>query len=110
VFVPMLGVLAVDFFCFGGRRGWDVSERAPSRWSMIVAWAAGIATYQLINPGNVGWWSRMWMDVQDALGFTPSSWMSASLLSFAAAAVVTGAIGVVSTARARNIAGNAKSS
>ena len=27
VFVPMLGVLAVDFFCFGGRRGWDVSER-----------------------------------------------------------------------------------
>jgi putative hydroxymethylpyrimidine transporter CytX len=110
VFVPMLGVLAVDFFCFGGRRGWDVSERAPSRWSMIVAWAAGIATYQLINPGNVGWWSRLWTDAQDALGFTPSSWMSASLLSFAAAAVVTGAIGAVSTARARNIAGNAKSS
>jgi purine-cytosine permease-like protein len=96
VFVPMLGVLAVDFFCFGGRRGWDVSERAPARWSMIVAWAAGIATYQLINPGNVGWWSRMWVDAQDALGFTPSSWMSASLLSFAAAAVVTGTIGAFS--------------
>jgi putative hydroxymethylpyrimidine transporter CytX len=110
VFVPMLGVLAVDFFCFGGRRGWDVSERAPARWSMIVAWAVGIATYQLINPGNVGRWSRLWVDAQDALGFTPSSWMSASLLSFAAAAVVTGAIGAVSTARARNLAGNAKSS
>jgi len=96
VFVPMLGVLVVDFFCFGGRRGWDVSERAPARWSMIVAWAAGIATYQLINPGNVGWWSRLWTDAQDALGFTPSSWMSASLLSFAAAALVTGAIGVLS--------------
>jgi putative hydroxymethylpyrimidine transporter CytX len=106
VFVPMLGVLAVDFFCFGGRRGWDVSERAPARWSMIVAWAAGIATYQLINPGNVGWWSRLWVDAQDTLGFTPSSWMSASLLSFAAAAVVTGAVGVVSRSRA----GNAKSS
>lgn len=110
VFVPMLGVLAVDFFCFGGRRGWDVSERAPARWPMILAWAAGIATYQLINPGNVGWWSRLWTDAQDALGFTPSSWMSASLLSFAAAALVTGAVGTVSTARVRNIAGNAKSS
>jgi putative hydroxymethylpyrimidine transporter CytX len=96
VFVPMLGVLAVDFFCFGGRRGWDVSERAPARWSMIVAWAVGIATYQLINPGNMGWWSRLWTEVQDALGFTPSSWMSASLLSFTAAAVVTAAIGALS--------------
>jgi purine-cytosine permease-like protein len=109
VFVPMLGVLAVDFFCFGGRRGWDVSERAPARWSMIVAWAVGVATYQLINPGNVGWWSRLWTGAQDSLGFTPSSWMSASLLSFAAG-VVTGAIGAVSVARARNTAGNAKSS
>jgi putative hydroxymethylpyrimidine transporter CytX len=96
VFVPMLGVLAVDFFCFGGRRGWDVSERAPARWSMILAWAVGIATYQMINPGNVGWWSRLWIDIQDALGFTPSSWMSASLLSFAAAAIVTAAIGALS--------------
>jgi putative hydroxymethylpyrimidine transporter CytX len=96
VFVPMLGVLAVDFFCFGGRRGWDVSERAPARWSMIVAWAAGIATYQLINPGNVGRWSRLWTDAQDALGFTPSSWMSASLLSFAVAALVTAVIGALS--------------
>jgi nucleobase:cation symporter-1, NCS1 family len=92
----MLGVLAVDFFCFGGRRGWDVSERAPARWSMILAWAVGIATYQMINPGNVGWWSRLWIDTQDALGFTPSSWMSASLLSFAAAAIVTAAIGALS--------------
>jgi putative hydroxymethylpyrimidine transporter CytX len=96
VFVPMLGVLAVDFFCFGGRRGWDVSDRAPSRWPMMVAWAAGVATYQLITPGNVGWWSRMWTDVQEALSFTPSSWMSASLLSFAVAAAVTAALGAAS--------------
>jgi putative hydroxymethylpyrimidine transporter CytX len=96
VFVPMLGVLAVDFFCFGGRRGWDVSDRAPARWSMMVAWAAGIATYQLINPGNVGWWSRLWTDAQKALSFTPASWMSASLLSFAVAAAVTAAVGAAS--------------
>jgi purine-cytosine permease-like protein len=108
VFVPMLGVLAVDFFCFGGRRGWDVSDRAPARWSMIVAWAAGIATYQLINPGNAGWWSRLWTNIQDALGFTPSSWMSASLLSFAVAAAVTALIGAVSGTRASD-AGNVES-
>lgn len=96
VFVPMLGVLAVDFFCFGGRRGWDVSERAPARWSMMVAWAVGIATYQLINPGNLGWWSRLWTNAQNALNFTPSSWMSASLLSFAMAALVTAVIGALS--------------
>jgi putative hydroxymethylpyrimidine transporter CytX len=96
VFVPMLGVLAVDFFCFTGRRGWDVSGRAPARPSMIVAWAAGVAAYQLINPGNVGWWSRLWTHAQSALGFTPAGWMSASLLSFAVAAVVTGVIGAIS--------------
>lgn len=96
VFVPMLGVLAVDFFCFGGRRGWDVSERAPSRWSMMLAWAAGVVAYQLINPGNVGWWSRLWTNAQSALDFTPSSWMSASLFSFAVAAAVTAGIGALS--------------
>ncbi|MFC4054743.1 purine-cytosine permease family protein [Actinomadura syzygii] len=84
VFVPMLGVLAADFFL--GRRhrtdGWDVSRTAPSRWSMIAAWAAGFAVYQLINPGTVGRWAGFWRDVQDALHFTAQSWMSASLLSF----------------------------
>lgn len=96
IFVPMLGVLAVDFFCFTGRRGWDTSGQAPARWGMVLAWLAGVATYQLINPGNVGWWSRMWVRAQDALGFTPATWMSASLLSFAAAGVITAVIGVLS--------------
>ncbi|MCO5998574.1 purine-cytosine permease family protein [Actinoallomurus rhizosphaericola] len=99
VFVPMLGVLAVDFFCFTGRRGWDVSDRAPARWGMIVAWAAGIAAYQLINPGQVGWWSRLWTHAQSALHFTPADWMSASLLSFAVAAAVTALIGALHRGR-----------
>jgi purine-cytosine permease-like protein len=93
VFVPMLGVLAVDFFVFTGRRGWDVSGRAPARPAMIVAWAAGIATYQLINPGTAGWWSRLWTNAQSELGFTPAAWMSASLLSFLVAGAVTAVIG-----------------
>jgi putative hydroxymethylpyrimidine transporter CytX len=105
VFVPLLGVLAVDFFCFGGRRGWDVSDHAPARWPMIVAWAAGIVTYQLINPGNVGWWSRLWTNVREGIGFTSASWMSASLLSFAVAALITAAIGLFS--RDAGIAENA---
>ncbi|TYB49392.1 purine-cytosine permease family protein [Actinomadura chibensis] len=85
VFVPMLGVLAADFFLgrrHRGVRGWDVSRTAPSRWSMIAAWAAGFAVYQLINPGTVGRWAGFWRDVQDVLHFTAQSWMSASLLSF----------------------------
>lgn len=94
VFVPMLGVLAVDFFCFTGRRGWDVSANAPARWGMVAAWAAGVVTYQLINPGQAGWWSRFWQHAQRTLHFTPADWMSASMLSFAMAALVTGVIGV----------------
>ena len=100
VFVPMLGVLAADFFLVGGRpptppgslrsgrflgrrRGdWNVSRTAPSRWGMIAAWTVGFVTYQLINPGTVGHWTAFWRDVQDALHFTAQSWMSASVLSF----------------------------
>ncbi|RFS86865.1 allantoin permease [Actinomadura spongiicola] len=81
VFVPMLGVLAADFF-LGRRRGWDVSRTAPSRWGMIVAWAVGFVVYQLINPGTVSRWAGFWQDVRDVLHFVPQSWMSASLLSF----------------------------
>jgi hypothetical protein len=62
----------------------------------------------MINPGNVGRWSRLWIDAQDAFGFTPSSWMSASLLSFAVAAAVTALIGALSRSRASD-AGNAES-
>ncbi|MEV4673352.1 cytosine permease [Actinomadura sp. NPDC049382] len=102
VFVPMLGVLAADFF-LGRRRtsgskeaeldGWDVSRRAPSRWGMIAAWAVGFAVYQLINPGTVEHWAGFWRDVQEAVHFTPQSWMSASLLSFLVAGAAALLIG-----------------
>jgi putative hydroxymethylpyrimidine transporter CytX len=99
VFVPMLGVLAVDFFVSRRGRAWNVSRTAPSRWGMIAAWAVGFTVYQLINPGGVGWWRGFWADVQGVLGFTPASWMSASLLSFAAAALATYLIGRVAARR-----------
>jgi purine-cytosine permease-like protein len=86
VFVPLFGVLAADYF--GHRRRLDLSVRAPSRPAMLVAWLAGLVAYQLINPGQLGAWSRMWTGVANALHFTPQPWMSASLFSFLVAALL----------------------
>jgi nucleobase:cation symporter-1, NCS1 family len=88
VFVPMFAVLAVDFFVLSKGR-WDLSQNAPSRWLMLLPWAAGFVTYQLINPGNVSWWVSAWTSVRDLIGFTPAGWMSASICSFLVAAVIT---------------------
>jgi purine-cytosine permease-like protein len=99
VFVPLLGVLAVDFFVLSKGRGWDISHTAPSRWSMIVAWVAGFVVYQLINPGQpgrlTGGWIHLWTKIQGWLHFTPANWMSASLFSFLAAALATAAVGLL---------------
>jgi putative hydroxymethylpyrimidine transporter CytX len=93
VFVPMLGVLAVDFFLLRRDRDWDVSRSAPSRWGMIVAWLFGFATYQLINPGTVGRWRDLWIGVRDWLHLAPPAWVSASLASFVVAGLVTYVLG-----------------
>jgi hypothetical protein len=60
---------------------------------MLLPWAAGFVTYQLINPGYVSWWVSAWTSVGRFIGFTPASWMSASILSFVVAAVVTLLVG-----------------
>ena len=88
VFVPMSAVLIFDYFV-GGRGRWDLSAAARSRWAMLVPWAVGFVVYQLINPGYVSWWASAWSSVGQSIGFTPASWMSASLLSFCAAGLVT---------------------
>lgn len=92
VFAPLLGVFLVDYYAFGGRRGWNTSVDAPARPLMLLPWVLGFVTYQLISPGELGWWSRMWHDVADALHFSPPNWMSASLSSFLAAVVLTAVI------------------
>ena len=92
VFVPMSAVLIADYFLVSRGR-WDLSATARSRWLMLLPWAAGFVTYQLINPGYVSWWAAAWTSFGHAIGFTPASWMSASILSFAVAAVVTVATG-----------------
>jgi nucleobase:cation symporter-1, NCS1 family len=88
VFVPMSAVLIVDYFLIS-RGQWDLSASARSRWLMLLPWAAGFVTYQLINPGYVSWWVSAWTSFGRDIGFVPASWMSASILSFAVAAAVT---------------------
>jgi putative hydroxymethylpyrimidine transporter CytX len=88
VFVPLLGVLVVDYFLVSRMR-WDLGENVRPRWATLLPWALGFCTYQLIYPGTIGWWQRAWADVASWLHFTAQPWMSASLLSFAVAAVAT---------------------
>jgi nucleobase:cation symporter-1, NCS1 family len=89
VFVPMAAVLIVDYFFGAGGQRWDLSADAASRWAMLVPWAVGFVVYQLINPGYVSWWASAWTSFGQDIGFTPASWMSASILSFCAAGIVT---------------------
>ena len=91
VFVPLSAVLIADYFAgylAVPRRHWDLSSAARSRWVMLLPWAAGFVVYQLINPGYVSWWASLWTSFGRAIGFTPAGWMSASILSFAAAGIL----------------------
>jgi nucleobase:cation symporter-1, NCS1 family len=89
VLVPLTAVFLVDYFGTRSQRSWDVSMTAPPRPVMIVPWVLGFAMYQLIDPGGIGWWSRAWTHVDHWLHLSVASWMSASLLSFAVAALAT---------------------
>jgi purine-cytosine permease-like protein len=101
VFVPMFGVLAVDYFLLDGRRRWDLSENAPSRRIMLLPWALGFAAYQLVNPGSISWWASGWGHVAQWIHYPAPSWMSASLLSFLVAGASTAVIGGVQVLRGK---------
>lgn len=88
VFVPLFGVAITDYFLVS-RGVWDLSPSARGRWWLALPWVLGFTTYQLINPGAVPWWASIWTSARETLKFTPASWMSASILSFAVAAVAT---------------------
>lgn len=91
VFIPLYAMLLVDYFLVR-RRAWDVGERAPGRPWMLLPWLAGFVAYQLLNPGSVPGWSEAWRGLQGALGVVPPAWLSASLASFAVAALATLAV------------------
>jgi purine-cytosine permease-like protein len=105
VFVPLFGVLVIDYFVFGGDR-WDLSDHAPARWLMLVPWFAGFAIYQFVSPVGISWWDTMWSHVADALNFSSQSWMSASVLSFLLSALLTFALRLAVRRPARTTAEN----
>jgi hypothetical protein len=107
VFVPMFGVLVVDFFILSGDR-WDLSVDSPPRWVNLVPWVLGFAAYQIVNPGYLSWWSSGWQSIDRNLHINVPDWMSASVTSFIVAAVATLLIGVgrrVWTSRRRPVSG-----
>jgi NCS1 family nucleobase:cation symporter-1 len=101
VFVPLAAVLIADYFS-GAPGRWDLSAGARSRWVMLLPWAVGFVLYQLINPGYVSWWASAWISFGQDIGFTPASWMSASILSFCAAGAVTLLVRGMTTVLRRN--------
>ncbi len=101
VFVPLCAVLVVDYFFGRGRHGWDLDERAPARPLMLLPWLLGFAVYQLLNPGSVSWWARLWTHAQNLLHVHPGWWSSASLFSFVAAGLSTGALALAERRFAR---------
>jgi hypothetical protein len=68
---------------------------------MVVAWVVGLVAYQLVNPGGAPGWSDAWTSLREAIGFTPPSWLSASLLSFLVAAVVAAVLARLEVTRRR---------
>ncbi len=100
LFVPLFGVLAAHYYLLRGGR-YDVGAfyrrdgaywyTGGINWPPIAAWAIGFLTYNWINPGTVSWWAG-WMTslLGEWLGLpTASSWLGASLTSFAVAAAAT---------------------
>jgi putative hydroxymethylpyrimidine transporter CytX len=89
VLVPLTAVFLVDYFGTRRVRTWDVSADAPPRPLMVLPWVVGFVVYQLLNPGYVGWWRRMWQHADSGIGLNVQTWMSASVFSFVAAALLT---------------------
>jgi len=112
VFVPMSAVFIVDFFVLSHGH-WNLSVNAPRRVAMVVPWALGFITYQLINPGYISWWVSLWMNVGRLIDFRPASWMSASLCSFFVAGAVTlaggGVAGITRRRRDRRLVTSSRS-
>jgi NCS1 family nucleobase:cation symporter-1 len=94
VFVPLFAVVLVDWFLVS-KGQWDLSETSKLRAWTLIPWAIGFIVYQLINPGSAPLWSKLWINIDTAIHFTPANWMSASILSFLVAALLTLLIGQV---------------
>lgn len=99
VFVPLFAVFVVDYFVVRRGQAWDVGEQARLRWPLLVPWLAGFAMYQLVYPGGISWWRDGWTSIASGIGFTPATWMSASVMSFVVAGLLALPAGFVSRSR-----------
>jgi putative hydroxymethylpyrimidine transporter CytX len=89
VLVPLVAVFLVDYFGTYRLRRWDISAASPARPAMVVPWLIGFVVYQMLNPGYIGWWQRMWHHVDSGIHLSVQPWMSASVFSFLVAALAT---------------------
>jgi putative hydroxymethylpyrimidine transporter CytX len=91
-FVPLFGVLLADWLLAGARYSTrDVFEAPAFRPELVLAWGAGFALYQWLQPVGPGWWTSLVSHLSPgALS------IGASLPSFAAAFCLTLAAGAVS--------------
>jgi nucleobase:cation symporter-1, NCS1 family len=80
-FLPLFGVLAADYLL-------GAAAPVALRWSGLLAWLAGFAAYQWIQPTGPGWWTDLVGRVPGAAEFTGG----ASLPSFVLAFVLYGAL------------------
>jgi len=93
VFVPLFGVLAAHYAVV--RRGYRSEDiygeiRTWRPWG-VVAWLAGFATYNWLNPGTVTWWVSAMKAVFGGAGTSTFPWASASIASFVVAFVLQAA-------------------
>jgi nucleobase:cation symporter-1, NCS1 family len=75
-FVPLFGVLAASFL------GSDLRAVAV-RWTGLIAWVAGVALYQWIQPTGPSWWTGLVEDVPGAGRFGGGASLPSFALAFA---------------------------
>jgi NCS1 family nucleobase:cation symporter-1 len=75
-FVPLFGVLAADFL-------YGAEAAVTVRWSGLVAWLAGFAVYQWIQPTGPGWWTDLAKELPGAGEFTGGASLPSFALAFA---------------------------
>ncbi len=87
VFIPLSGALIAAWLRTRGA-GWNTAADAPLRPGMLLAWAAGFVTYQVVNPGAIPGWSDAWASAASWLHTIGHPWLSASLTSFTVAVLI----------------------
>ena len=75
-FIPLFGVLAADFLH-------GALPQVAVRWSGLVAWLAGFAAYQWIQPTGPGWWTDLVDGAPGAGHFTGGASLPSFALAFA---------------------------